>query len=347
MPGAARPPEPPVDARSLEAYARAYAEHLKARNYAAQSVVYKQAALGWFIEWCRERGIARIEAITRPVLQRYQRHLFHAIGRNGKPLSVQSQCNRLIAIRTWFRYLARENLLLYNPASELELPRRGRRLPKHTLSAQEAEQVLAQPDLATDGGLRDRAVLEVLYSTGIRRQELITLQRCDLNPAQGVLAVRQGKGRKDRFVPIGARALAWIEKYLADGRPEAPGEDALFLDQTGRRLDPHRLSRAVKRYIAQAEIGKQGSCHLFRHTMATLMLENGADLRFIQQMLGHAMLATTEIYTHVAIHQLKAVHTATHPARLKAPGASPGTDQALVVDSPGAEVAETDEDTSP
>ena len=334
--------EPSADARSLEAYARAYVEHLKARNYAAQSVVYKHAALTWFIAWCRERGIRRIEAVTRPVLQRYQRHLFHAAGRNGKPLSVQSQCNRLIAIRTWFRFLARENLLLYNPASELELPRRGRRLPKHTLTAREAEQVLAQPDLASPEGLRDRAILEVLYSTGIRRQELIGLERRDLNPAQGVLAVRQGKGRKDRFVPIGARALAWVEKYLADGRPEAPGENTLFLDRTGCRLDPHRLSRAVKRYIAAADIGKQGSCHLFRHTMATLMLENGADLRFIQQMLGHAMLATTEIYTHVAIHQLKAVHTATHPARLKVPDASPETDDTIAVDT--LEVPETGAD---
>ena len=347
MPVAARPSEHSADPRSLEAYARAYVEHLRARNYAAQSVVYKQAALTWFIAWCRERGIARIEAITRPVLQRYQRHLFHAAGRNGKPLSVQSQCNRLIAIRTWFRYLARENLLLYNPASELELPRRGRRLPKHTLSAHEAEQVLAQPDLATPEGLRDRAILEVLYSTGIRRQELIGLERRDINAAQGVLAVRQGKGRKDRFVPIGARALAWVEKYLADGRPEASGEDTLFLDRTGRRLDPHRLSRAVKRYIAAADIGKQGSCHLFRHTMATLMLENGADLRFIQQMLGHAMLSTTEIYTHVAIHQLKAVHAATHPARLKAPGASPVTDDTIAADPPEAALAERGEDTSP
>ena len=344
MPAAAPTSEHSADPRSLEAYARAYVEHLRARNYAAQSVVYKQAALGWFIDWCRERGITRIEAITRPVLQRYQRHLFHAAGRNGKPLSVQSQCNRLIAIRTWFRYLARENLLLYNPASELELPRRGRRLPKHTLSAREAEQVLAQPDLATAEGLRDRAILEVLYSTGIRRQELIALQRRDLNPAQGVLAVRQGKGR---FVPIGARALVWVEKYLEDLRPEAPGEDALFLDRTGRRLDPHRLSRAVKRYIAAADIGKQGSCHLFRHTMATLMLENGADLRFIQQMLGHAMLATTEIYTHVAIHQLKAVHTATHPARLKGTGASSGTDDTIAADPTEAARGETGEDTSP
>ena len=309
----------PADPHGLEAYVLAYVEHLKARNYATQSVEYKRASLMWFLEWCCERGITRIQDITRPVLQRYQRHLFHAVGRNGKPMSIAGQCNRLTAIRTWFRFLMRENLILYNPASELELPKRERRLPKHTLTVQEAEQVLSQPDLNTPTGIRDRAMLEVLYSTGIRRMELIGLCIADINAGAGIVSVRQGKGRKDRFVPIGERALAWIAKYLDDVRPQhgvPSNPDPLFVDEAGQVLDPHRVSRAVKKYVNAAEIGKRGSTHLFRHTMATLMLENGADIRFIQQILGHAMLSTTEIYTHVAIHKLKEIHTATHPARM-------------------------------
>jgi len=132
-----------------------------------------------------------------------------------------------------------------------------------------------------------------------------------------VLAVRQGKGRKDRFVPIGERALLWIDKYLEDGRTaREAGTGLLFTDETGQRLDPHRVSRVVKKYITQSGIDKDGLCHLFRHTCASLMLENGADIRFIQQMLGHAHLSTAEIYTHVAIHKLKSIHEATHPARL-------------------------------
>lgn len=319
MPYAARPVTDTPDPRALAAYVAAFTAQLTARHYAAQSIAYKRVALEGFLDWCAERGIERITEITRPVLQRYQRHLAQALGRAGKPLSVQSQCNRLTAIRTWFRFLMRENLILYNPASELELPKRGQRLPKHTLTAGEAEQVLAQPDLGTADGIRDRAILEVLYSTGIRRMELIHLRGVDLNPAAGILAVRQGKGRKDRFVPIGERALRWIEKYAAEVRPlgiSGADPDTLFLDATGRPLDPYRVSRAVKQYVAQAAVNKAGSCHLFRHTMATLMLENGADLRFIQQILGHAQLSTTEIYTHVAIHKLKEIHTATHPARL-------------------------------
>ncbi|MET0116007.1 MAG: site-specific tyrosine recombinase XerC [Sedimenticola sp.] len=320
MPYVERQVEKPSDPRSLEAYVLAYKEHLKARGYATQSVQYKYASLTWFLEWCHERGIERIERITRPVLQRYQRYLYYAISRSGKPLSVASQRNRLTAVRTWFKFLMRENLILYNPASELELPKQEKRLPKHTLTPEEAELVLTQPDIETDAGLRDRALLEVLYSTGIRRQEVINLTRQDLNAGAGVIAVRQGKGRKDRFVPIGERALVWVQKYLDDVRslhalPSSP--DNVFLDEAGRELDPHRVSRAVKKYVQQARIDKVGSCHLFRHTMATLMLENGADIRFIQQMLGHSQLSTTEIYTHVAIHKLKEIHTLTHPAKLK------------------------------
>ncbi len=322
MPYVERRIDAPSDPRSLEAYALAYKEQLHAQHYATQSVEYKYVSIGWFIDWCHERGIDRIEHITRPVLQRYQRHLYHAISRSGKPLSVASQRNRLTAVRTWFRFLMRENLLLYNPASELELPKPEKRLPKHTLTIEEAELVLTQPDIATDTGLRDRAMLEVLYSTGIRRQEVINLTRQDINTGAGVIAVRQGKGKKDRFVPIGDRALLWTVKYLADARPQhalPSSPDNAFLDETGKVLDPHKVSRAVKKYVKQSKIDKVGSCHLFRHTMATLMLENGADIRFIQQMLGHSQLSTTEIYTHVAIHKLKEIHTATHPARLGRP----------------------------
>ena len=319
MPYVERTPTTPSDPRSLEAYALAYKEQLQAQHYATQSVQYKYVSIGWFIDWCHERGIDRIEQITRPILQRYQRYLYYAISRSGKPLSVASQRNRLTAVRTWFKFLMRENLILYNPASELELPKPEKRLPKHTLTTDEAELVLSQPDIETDQGIRDRAILEVLYSTGIRRQEVINLARQDINVAAGVLAVRQGKGKKDRFVPVGERALQWLEQYLDSVRPQhalPTSPDAVFLDKTGGKLDPHQVSRAVKKYVKQSGIDKVGSCHLFRHTMATLMLENGADIRFIQQMLGHAMLSTTEIYTHVAIHKLKEIHTATHPARV-------------------------------
>ena len=175
-----------------------------------------------------------------------------------------------------------------------------KRLPKATLTADEAEQILNLPNIHNEEDLRDRAILEVLYCTGIRRMEVINLTRADIHPNRGMLAVRQGKGKKDRFIPISERAVHWLQRYLEEVR-------------TGLPMMPDQLSRRVTKYIKEADIGKGGCCHLFRHTVATLMLDNGADIRFIQQMLGHVSIGTTEIYTHVSIVKLKQIHEMTHP----------------------------------
>ena len=222
----------------LETYLQAYLKQLQALNYAEGSIRHKQTALRAFLEWCDERGIERIEQITRPVVQRYQRHLYHVISRTGKPLTVAGQRNRLTAVRTWFKFLMRENLILYNPASEMELPKPEKRLPKHTLTAEEAELVLSQPDITTATGLRDRAILELFYSTGIRRQEMINLCKHDINRGAGVMAVRQGKGKKDRFVPVGDRALQWIDKYLEDVRPEQAIHNSPIIYSCGQPAKP-------------------------------------------------------------------------------------------------------------
>jgi len=321
MPYAPRPESAPSDPRAFAAYLAHYLDHLRTKGYSTQGVAYRGMGLKQFVAWLEERGITRIHEVTRPILERYAKHLHYALNRSGRTLSVASQSNRLTAIRHFFRWLTRQNHLLYNPAAELELPRAEHRLPQAVMTAEEAERVLIQPDIATPEGVLHRAVMEVLYSTGIRRAELVNLDLVDVNASRGVVSVRQGKGKKDRFVPIGDRALLWVQKYRDEVRrtwemPASP--KALFLDPLGQRLDPHRISRAVQKHIDQAEIGKKGRCHIFRHTMATLMLEGGADIRYIQHILGHAQLSTTEIYTHVAIGKLKDVHTLTHPAKLPA-----------------------------
>lgn len=312
------------DPESLYRYLQRFLAWLAERNYSPKTIVNREELLRVFITWLDERGIRRPQEVTKPIIERYQSHLFVYRKKDGQPLSARTQHGHITPIRAWFKWLAKQNHILYNPASDLDLPRLDRRLPRNVLTVKEAEAVLAVPDIEVPTGLRDRAMLEVLYSTGMRRMELIHLQVFDLDAERGTVMIRLGKGRKDRMVPIGERAIAWVEKYRDDVRPDlATGidEGTLFLTHLGEAFSPNRLTQLVREYVQAARIGKSGSCHLFRHTMATLMLENGADIRYIQAILGHAELSTTQIYTQVSIRQLKAIHTATHPAKLPGAGA--------------------------
>jgi integrase/recombinase XerD len=295
-------------------------EALEVRGYSATTLRSRKRELGLFLRWCQERSLERPQELTRPVLERYQRYLFHVRKADGQPLTLRVQHGRLRALRVWFRWLVREHHVLWNPAADLELPKLPKRLPRDVLTAEQVEQVLAQPDVSTPLGLRDRAMLEVLYSTGVRRHELVNLDVYDVDMGRGVVMIRAGKGSKDRVVPIGERAIAWLNRYLVEVRPHylfGQSSSALFLGYEGLRLGLAYVSHVVRRYVDQADLGKSGACHLFRHTAATLMLEGGADIRFIQAMLGHENLETTQIYTHVSIVKLKEIHTATHPARSK------------------------------
>ncbi|MDQ3039470.1 MAG: site-specific tyrosine recombinase XerC, partial [Pseudomonadota bacterium] len=281
------------------------------------TVSARRVALGQFLGWCEERELQRPGEITKPILERYQRHLFQMRKANGQPLSIRSQRWRLNHVCLWFRWLVRHNHLPMNPASDLDLPSLPRQMLPEVLEAHEVEAVLAQPDVDDVQGLRDRAVLELLYSTGVRRAEAAKLSVFDVEPGRGIVRVRQGKGRKDRVVPIGERALAWVQRYLDEARPQLLAdahEHALFLNRFGQRFHSPGLGQLTRRHLKSAGITKKGACHLFRHAMATQMLENGADVRYIQEMLGHANLDTTQIYTHVSIGKLQAVHAATHPA---------------------------------
>jgi integrase/recombinase XerD len=289
---------------------------LAVKNYSPYTIRNRRVHIGFFLDWCTERGLSEPIDVTRTVLESYQRHLLHYRKSTGEALSFRSQLARLVPLRVWFKWMAREHYLLHNPASELELPRTGHRLPKAVLSIEEVERVLAQPDIHDVLGLRDRAILETLYSTGMRRLELATLKLHDLDLERGTIFINQGKGQKDRMIPIGERAAQWVAKYL-EARQGAVSSDTVFLSNAGEPFSLDHLSDLVRTYVDAAEIGKRGACHMFRHTMATLMLEGGADTRHIQVMLGHADLKTTQIYTHLAIRQLQEIHRATHPAKLE------------------------------
>lgn len=311
-----RTPDPPLS--PLAAMMEKHLLDLRVKNYSEYTIKNRRGHIGFFLQWCHDRGLTEPTEVTRPILEHYQRYLFHYRQKNGHPLTFRSQLARLVPLRVWFRWMARQRYLLHNPASELELPRIEHRLPKTILTIAEMEQVLSQPDINDPLGLRDRALMETLYSTGMRRLELAGLKLYDLDTERGTLTIRQGKGKKDRVIPIGERAAAWIDNYIRESRPRLvvePDDHTVFLSNAGERFNLDHLSDLVRTHVDAAGIGTRGACHLFRHSMATLMLENGADIRYIQQMLGHADIKTTQIYTQVSIRQLKLIHTATHPAK--------------------------------
>lgn len=321
------------DPAGMLALSERFFEALLVDHYSPRTVGAWRYKLRPFLAWCHERGIERPQDVTRDLLERFKAWQHAWRGEDERGLAVLSQVGRLIVIRAFFKWLAKQNLILFNPASEVDYPKVGFRLPKVVFTPAEVEQVLAVPDVESPLGLRNRAILETFYSTGLRRMEVANLDLTDLDELKGTVLVRQGKGDKDRVVPIGERALAWIAKYLADGRPQLVcdmTERALFVSKTGARFTADALTKLGSRYVRAAELGKAASCHVFRHSAATAMLENGADIRFIQEMLGHARLTSTQVYTRVSIAKLKAVHTATHPAATLERGRGEDPEEAAV-----------------
>lgn len=301
----------------IEADVEEYLLWMCIHNYANTTISCRRRYLGYFTSFCQDHGVETADTVSFELLQGYQLRLFEYRKRDGEPLTVATQAQRLIPVCHFFSWLRRGGQLRTNPASDLLMPRPDRRLPEATLSTTEMAALLAQPDLSRPLGLRDRAILEVFYSSALRRQELIDLAVRDVDFERATVFVRRGKGSKDRYVPIAERALFWLRLYLDLGRPRLTNQqtgEQLFLSSVGTPICPDWLSRKVKRYLHDAHIDKKGSCHLLRHTVATLLLEGGADIRYVAEMLGHTRLETTQRYTHVSIDRLRTIHTTTHPA---------------------------------
>ncbi|UNK63027.1 site-specific tyrosine recombinase XerC [Buttiauxella ferragutiae] len=312
-----KPVGPASDPKSLYALLLRFVAWRRERNWSETTLKTQTHHDYRFILWAAERGLHYGAEITRPLLERYQRHLYQYRKSNGDPLSTRTQRTALQPLQAWFRWMAQQSLILANPAADLELPRLEKRLPRTILSVEQMEVVLGLCDLSTAQGIRDRALLELLWSTGIRRGEVARLDIYSLDFSRRILTIVQGKGKQDRVIPVGTRALRWLEHWLYQVRPQvrvnADGK-ALFLAMDGvAGLTVSGITMAVVPYLRAAGIEK-GSCHLFRHAMATQMLENGADLRWIQAMLGHRSVESTQIYTQVSISALAAVHASTHPA---------------------------------
>ena len=235
-------------------------------------------------------------------------------GRYADELKARSTARWLSCVRGFYRQAIRKNRLAVDPSVGLDAPKLGRSLPG-VLSGRDVEALLAAPDLSEATGLRDRAMLELLYATGLRISELVNLGVVAVNQRQGVVRVI-GKGDKERLVPVGAIALDWLERYLREARPHLSRHhptNALFPSNRGEAMTRQNFWYAIKRYARKAGIRKSISPHTLRHAFATHLLDNGADLRAVQMMLGHSDLSTTQIYTHVAHSRLKALHSRHHP----------------------------------
>ena len=261
----------PLRHNRLLRYMEDHFEWMLVTGYSADTVRARRNAIRRFIGWCEERGLSDPRDITKPMLERYQRYLFYYRKADGAPLTIGMQAQYLAPLKTWFKWLSRQHHILANPAADLDLPRQHKSLPRSVPSVAEVEAILREAEPGTTAGLRDRAMLETLYATGLRRMELPGVSIYDIDLNRGVLWVRHGKGGRERVVPLGDRAMAWLDKYLIESRPQLLADDtaALFLTDYGEPVQPHYVADKVKRYMQFAGVNKTGSTHLLRHACAT------------------------------------------------------------------------------
>jgi integrase/recombinase XerD len=260
------------------------------------------------------RDLAQLAAFLkgRPLVQAREQDLFGFLAsRRGRNTSA---ARMLSTLKRFYRHCLRERALEADPTLKLDPPRRTPRFPK-ILSEADVEALLAAPDAQSPRGLRDRAMLEVLYASGLRVSELVAMKAFEANLDAGVVRVL-GKGSKERLVPLGEEAVSWVQRYLAQARPallKKRSSDALFVTDRGAGMTRHAFWHLLKRYGRSAIPGKPISPHVLRHAFATHLINHGADLRVVQMLLGHADISTTQIYTHVARERLKALHAKHHP----------------------------------
>ena len=275
-----------------------------------------KAALKHLCAFLESMQVTTVAELDHDTLMAYREEVAWHVTPKGTPLSARSQSECLGHLRAFCRFIVREDWLMADPSLRIPNPKKPRPLPRAILEQKEVQAIMAQPDMRTARGQRDRVILEVLYSTAMRREEVSNLKMADVETATGYVHVRQGKGGKDRVVPLGKSVCALIDTYVAGVRdvwPNAEATDYLFLNRWGNRMGPDSVWAVVHKCVQWAGIKKPVSTHTFRHSCATHMLRNGAPIRHLQEMLGHVSLETTQIYTRITINDLKAVHGKYHP----------------------------------
>jgi len=334
---------------SLRAAIDSYLEHLALKNYSPLTVATRKVVLELLRRFLAGQNIDELGAVTEDALVRYQADLFYRGSKRQRQYSVETKATYLATIRKFFVWCVRQGFLVYDPSAALVIPKYKKAMPKNILTIDEVNRLLAVPDTNMVLGFRDRTILEVLYSTGIRNMELRHMTRDDIDFEAGTVRVLNGKNKVDRVTPCGKVALGFIAEYLKNIRPQLAGrglaagnaadaataatgppaatggtsaananagDDAgrtLILGKAGKPLSNFALWKIVKLCGKKSGIRKNISAHILRHSMATHLLEAGMDLRYIQEILGHQSLDSTQVYTRVALGNLKRVYRQCHP----------------------------------
>ncbi len=293
----------------MEAMLNEFIYHLAVeRGLAENTLTSYQRDLAGYILFCRQKKFAYPEQTGRDAIMSY---LYQLQSDRRAPTTI---ARHLASIRSFYRFMVREGVLQSDPATDLESPKPVQKLPR-VLTTGEVELLLGQPLSGEPAGLRDKAMLELLYATGVRVSELISLDLRNVNIDNGFIRCF-GKGAKERIVPVGDVAVRYLKEYLARGRSKLvkPGSSAaFFVNQHGRRLTRQGFWKIIKKYARKAKIQTRITPHTLRHSFATHLLENGADLRSVQEMLGHTDISTTQIYTHLTRKRLKEIYDRSHP----------------------------------
>ncbi len=305
-----------------------FKEHLRVKNYSLTSITAYSEHLQGFFEYLDENKITDIKRITRDMLKAYQLKLTESKGKRCSRYTVSTISIKVRTVKRFFLYLEETNCILINPAEGIKEPKKETRLPKVILTEGETRKILDQPNLSTMTGIRDRTALEVFYSTGIRLEEMLNLTIYDPDLQGGLLRVNKGKFAKDRVIPLGRHAVKFLKEYITHVRPHHTRKRSkntehrtqtkeqtrnLFVNNSGRPLSKQVIELMVRNYAKKAGIQKKVTPHVFRHTFATELVRNGADITAVRKMLGHADLSATNIYTKVAGTDVKKTHSNHHP----------------------------------
>jgi len=305
-----------MKATQIEILIERYRQQLEILNFSGRTITNRVMHLRRFAKFLQQQNITEVAAVTSGTLADHQRDLFYLPTSRGTARSVSYQNQAMLALRSFFRFLKAEGYVAQDVAEALPLSRTPHTLPRTVLTPEEARKVIETPDTSCLLGYRDRTILETLYATGIRKSELMNLTANDVNLEEGVLRINGGKFNKDRVVPLTRLACSFLETYLKAIRPallQGRVSDRVFISQRAAPLSKNALGEVVEKYARMAGLSKHVTCHIWRHSCATHLVKNRANLRHVQELLGHRDLSTTERYLHLTIADLKETHRQFHP----------------------------------